>query len=108
MKCAQAQECMSEKLDRRLDARRSLQLDGHLQDCSACREEWVALSESWELLGSLPQLEPSPLFRAQVWEKIRQDKAPATWSFRRWLGGLGLSLAGLVTLMGVASAKPKA
>ena len=108
MKCAQAQECMSEKLDRRLDAQRSLQLDGHLQDCSACREEWVALSESWELLGSLPQLEPSPLFRAQVWEKIRQDKAPATWSFRRWLGGLGLSLAGLVVCLNLSATTPLA
>ena len=108
MKCAQAQEWMSEKLDGALEATRSQQLDQHLHDCSACHQEWQQLEQSWELLGTLPELQPSPLFRAQVWEKIRQDKVPATWSIRRWFGGLGLTLAGFALCFKLSAAPPLA
>lgn len=108
MKCAQAQECMSEKLDDALDAARSQQFDQHLHGCSTCQQEWQALQQSWELLATLPELEPSPLFRAQVWEKIRQDKAPSSWSWRSWLGGLGLSLAGLALCLKLTAVAPLA
>ena len=108
MKCTQAQEWMSEKLDAALDAARSQQLDQHLQECSACDQEWHVLQASWDLLGTLPQLEPSPLFRAKVWEKIRQDRAPVGWSFRRWFAGLGLSLAGFALCLRLTAAPPLA
>ena len=109
MKCTQAQEWMSEKLDQSLDAQRTSQLNGHLLRCESCRKEWEDLRESWDLLGSLPELQPSPLFRAQVWEKIRQDKVPAAgWSLRRWLGGLSLSLAGLAFCLSLSATTPLA
>ncbi|MBS2034292.1 zf-HC2 domain-containing protein [bacterium] len=109
MKCNQAQEWMSEKLDHALDAQRDLQLERHLHDCAQCQSEWIALSQSWELLGSLPELSPSPLFRAQVWEKIRHDQAPAPlWSLKRWLSGLGLSLAGLMLCFRLTAPPPLA
>lgn len=109
MKCAQAQEWMSEKLDQALQSDRSAQLDQHLHDCPQCREEWAALRESWELLGTLPELEPSPLFRAQVWEKIRNEKEPAAaWSLKRWLSGLGLTLAGVALCFRLTAPAPLA
>jgi anti-sigma factor RsiW len=108
MKCPQAQEWMSEKLDGALDATRSQRLDQHLYDCSGCHQEWRELQQSWELLGRLPELQPSPLFRAQVWEKIRQDKVPTIWSVRRWLGGLGLTLAGFALCFKLTAAPPLA
>ncbi len=108
MKCAQAQEWMSEKLDEALDPQRSAQLDGHIQNCPSCCHEWQTLRESWELLGTLPELEPSPLFRARVWEKIRHQPAPASWSFKRWFGGLGLSLAGLALCLNFSAQAPLA
>ena len=108
MKCAQAQEWLSEKLDDSLDGARSTQLNSHLHDCAACRQEWEALRESWQLLGTLPELEPSTLFRAQVWEKIRHDKAPAGWSFKRWLAGLSLSLASLALCLNLSAGTPLA
>jgi len=108
VKCSQAQEWLSEKLDDSLDATRAAQLDGHLHDCAACRREWEGLRESWELLGTLPELEPSPLFRAQVWEKIRHDKAPASWNFKRWLAGLSLSLASLAVCLNLSASAPLA
>lgn len=108
MKCSQAQEWMSEKLDQVLDASRTARLDGHLQSCPTCRKEWDDLRQSWELLGALPELEPSPLFRARVWEKIRQQPVPAGWSFKRWFAGLGLSLAGLALCLNFSTGTPLA
>lgn len=109
MKCTQAQEWFSEKLDGALDPARAAQLEGHLMDCADCQSEWAALSQSWELLGSLPEISPSPLFRAQVWEKIRQEPTPApVWSLKRWLSGLGLSLAGLMLCLKLTAPPPLA
>lgn len=108
MTCTQAQEWMSEKLDQALDSQRSAKLDGHFHSCQSCRQEWQILRQSWELLGTLPELEPSPLFRARVWEKIRRQPAPAAWSFRRWFAGLGLSLAGLALCLDFSAGRPLA
>jgi hypothetical protein len=100
VKCAQAQEWICEKLE----GTRAAQLDLHLQDCSECR----AMRESWQLLGGLPELEPSPLFQARVWEKIRQQPRTTTRSWRRWLGGLGLAAAGLALCMNLLPPAPLA
>lgn len=91
MKCEQYSEWMSERLDGALDAQRSATLDQHLEACSGCREEWRLLSESWNLLGELPELEPSATFRAEVWEKIRQT--PGTVGGWQWVRRLLLPLA---------------
>ncbi|MFN8609924.1 MAG: zf-HC2 domain-containing protein [Vulcanimicrobiota bacterium] len=109
MKCAQAQEWMSEKLDGALESSRSEKLEQHLQGCPHCQQEWSALAESWAMLGSLPELSPSPLFRARVWEKIRHDSPPTpVWSLKRWLSGLGLSLAGLMLCLKLTAPAPLA
>lgn len=94
MKCAQAQEWMSERLDGALEPARLTRLEDHLSGCPNCQKEWSELAASWEMLGQLPELEPSPLFKAQVWEKIRLAPPPATnpWPLlKRWLGGLVVS-----------------
>lgn len=108
MKCTEAQEWMSERLDQALDSQRENRLDAHLHDCAHCRQEWQALRDSWELLGTLPELEPSPLFRARVWEKIRLDRQAPAWNFKRWFGGLGLSLAGLALCLSFSAHAPLA
>lgn len=116
MRCQQAQEWMSERLDGVLEPARESGLEQHLHQCAACQQEWQELQTSWDLLGQLPELEPSPLFRAQVWEKLRQQPEPATvaWPWwRRCLGGLALGAAGLALCLNlypknVPSAGPSA
>ncbi len=50
------------------------ELSQHLKQCPECQEERDLFLESWEALDTLePELEPSPLLRAQVWEKIREN-----------------------------------
>lgn len=87
MNCQRAQEQMSERLDGLLAGQQAQAFEAHLQGCALCRQEWAELEASWRLLGQLPELEPGPLFRARVWEKIRQqpDSAPSMWNWRSWL-----------------------
>lgn len=86
MKCEQMQEWMSERLDGELDDQRTHILETHLKTCSDCEQEWQLLEASWEAIGDLPELEPSPLFRAQVWEKLRHEPArEGSWVWWRRL-----------------------
>lgn len=108
MKCQQAQEWMSERLDGVLEEPRLRRLEEHLGQCSVCALEWKELQASWELLGQLPEMEPGPLFRAKVWEKIRLEPTPSRtlWSvWRRWIGGVAVA-AGLVLAVNLFSTPP--
>ena len=94
MTCQQAQPLLSERLDGCLELAQEQQLQAHLDGCSECRREWSDLERSWQWLGELPELEPGPLFRAQVWEKIRQQASPAIARGRGlWSGWFGWLLA---------------
>lgn len=54
-------------------------LSSHLSACEKCNEERDLFLESWSALGQFePELDPSPLIRAKVWEQIREEeKQPA-------------------------------
>lgn len=96
MNCEQVQEWMCERLDGVLDGEPFRRFEQHLQSCPDCRQQWEDYQASWELLGELPQLEPSPLFRAKVWERIRLEPQPASpwWlPLRRWLAPAALASA---------------
>lgn len=57
-------------------------LNSHLQLCPDCTLERELFLESWLALDEGEEdLEPSPLLRAQVWERIRQE-GPATSAVR--------------------------
>lgn len=113
MNCQLAQEWMGEKLDGQLPPDRLAQLDAHLEGCASCLNEWKGLESSWDLLGSLPELEPGPLFRAQVWEKIRlEPPTPArpswTLAWRRWLVALSAAAACAVGVVRLSAPVPLA
>ena len=48
----------------------------HLSDCEECALERELFLESWSALGELSdeELEPCPLLRAKVWQKIREEE----------------------------------
>jgi len=96
MNCQQVQDWMCERLDGVLEAGRCQQFEQHLQNCQDCRQQWADYQASWSLLEELPQLEPSPLFRARVWERIRLEPQPRSpwWApLRRWLAPAALASA---------------
>jgi hypothetical protein len=52
-----------------------LKLATHIEGCEECRAERELFLESWSALDEIdPGLEPTPLVRAKVWEKIREEE----------------------------------
>ena len=79
----------------------------HIEKCENCRQERELFLESWSALDEFePELDPCPLIRAKVWEKIREEEqlppplieAETAESFNKVLQTL--SLAGLALILG--------
>lgn len=88
MRCEQASEMMSARLDERLDSAESALLETHLAECSACQAEWQRMQILDQLLSSAPMI-PAPVrVRVQVMTRLeRRDQAR-----RVFIGGTTLTL----------------
>jgi hypothetical protein len=51
-------------------------LHAHLDACTSCAAEQRALERTWDLLDSLPGVEPSPTFVARFWQRVHR---PSVW-----------------------------
>ena len=74
MKCKEVQKSLSVYQDGRLNPDQEISLKDHLSGCAACQKEERALSEVRSALKSLESVEPSPDFKARLWERIRQEE----------------------------------
>jgi len=104
--CSSFEELLFEP-EEELSAADSSKLAKHIEGCQNCREERELFLESWSALDEFePELDPCPLIRAKVWEKIREEEQipppliePETAeSFNKVLQTL--SLAGLALILG--------
>jgi predicted anti-sigma-YlaC factor YlaD len=92
MRCEQASEMMSARLDGRFEIEnRSAAialLEDHLTACSACQAEWRRLQALDSLLGAAPMVHPPVRLRVQVMARLgRRDQAR-----RAIIGGTALTL----------------
>ncbi|MBI4445456.1 MAG: zf-HC2 domain-containing protein [Acidobacteria bacterium] len=71
MACRVYSDNLTAFLDGELSRDEKVQLQKHLEDCSACSEEYQSLAVSCELIEQLRELEPS----AQLWHRIAQATA---------------------------------
>lgn len=75
----------------------------HLSICRTCRKAATELAQVWDQLGVLPEIKPSPAFRAQFWEKAREQESNwLSWPrlvpafagfFGMWALGVGFGAA---------------
>ncbi|RLC98246.1 MAG: hypothetical protein DRI77_05440 [Chloroflexi bacterium] len=88
MRCKQAVQMMSERLDGRLDGAEIALLDEHVAACDACQAEWRKLQSLDALFAAAPVM-PAPLrVRVQVMTRLaRRDQAR-----RALVGGTALGL----------------
>jgi len=93
MRCHDAHEWMSLKLDRRLPADLERELQAHLANCPACAEEWSTWQEIANLFEGAPLAEPPEDLAARV--LLRLEARPH-WS--ALLCSLLALLAGLVAI----------
>jgi len=88
MRCEQADQMMSARLDGRLDHTTAGLLDDHLATCRACRAEWRRLQALDRLLTSAPMAQAPVRLRVQVMTRLnRREQAR-----RAIIGGTALAL----------------
>lgn len=97
MSCEELSEELSAYLDGELSPRERAALRGHLERCSRCREELVSLRAVSQLLGSLPQVQPSQEFSQALGREI------SAHGRRRWLRPIPLFAGDLIPGLAVAA-----
>lgn len=50
-------------------------VQGHLDACASCRAEAEGLQDVWQLLDTVPEVEPPADFRTMVWQRIEAEQA---------------------------------
>ncbi len=104
MNCQEFQDHLSEFTDGTLGPAERQAFCAHRDSCEACREELSLFESALSAVDSAwPDLEPSPTFVAQVWERIRQEPAPKP-GWREVLAGffrpqVTLALASMVVVL---------
>jgi hypothetical protein len=65
MQCLPLRERMPEFLAGTLPEAARAELDTHLGQCAACREELRTMKDLWTQLGSYPEIQPTPALRSR-------------------------------------------
>ncbi len=102
MPCSETHERMSLQLDNLLDQEQAAQLQAHLAECAACRQEWDAMCAVSKLLEAAPMAMPAPGLSLRVTRRVERRAARR----RRVLSILGVLLgsAGLWMAAGLLTA----
>jgi anti-sigma factor RsiW len=72
MKCQKFEKKLSAYQDGELSASEKEQVERHLAGCHSCREQHVRLHQTWQSLGDLAEIRPTPGFYKRVSHKIGQ------------------------------------
>jgi anti-sigma factor RsiW len=75
MNCKATEKHLIAYMDGSIDTLRRCEVEGHLSDCSACRQRAGELRQLWRVLDEAPVTMPSPGFDAQVRTRIAQEGA---------------------------------
>ncbi|HOK54553.1 MAG TPA: zf-HC2 domain-containing protein, partial [Armatimonadota bacterium] len=74
MRCDQAQELFSDRLEGLLERPMAIAFDHHLSECSECSHQYGAFKTTWQMLESLPEVAPPPGFACDVMMKIQLQR----------------------------------
>jgi hypothetical protein len=94
MTCDQVKEHIADYLTGGLSHSEAEELDDHFAQCTACKQEAAALSETWEMLGLLEQEQPSAQMRSRFYQSLEAYRqglesaapAPVRRRFFDWNG----------------------
>ncbi|MGD9013367.1 MAG: zf-HC2 domain-containing protein [Desulfobacterales bacterium] len=70
MNCEEIKKLISGYLDDALEVADHQRVTEHLQACADCRAEARAIEKSWELLGTIQDIEPDPNYRVRFWQSV--------------------------------------
>lgn len=75
MRCSDAREFFSAKVDGEISWRDRANLDHHLGSCSACRTAWTGFQRTVGFLQTLPETTTEASFVGQVFDRVRDYEA---------------------------------
>lgn len=84
MKCEKAQELFSDYLEGTLERPMAVAVERHMAECPECELSFVSFKTTWEMLSSLPAVEPPPGFATQVVMAVQMQREDARRSRSRW------------------------
>jgi predicted anti-sigma-YlaC factor YlaD len=102
MPCSEIHEWMSLQLDNMLDQEQAAQLQAHLVECAACRQEWQAMCAVSQLLEAAPMVVPAPGLGLRVNRRVGQREARRRRTFS--ILGVLMGSAGLWIAAGLVMA----
>jgi tetratricopeptide (TPR) repeat protein len=88
MKCATAQELISDRLDGALAPDREAELKAHLEGCRDCRELVRDLASIVRGAKDLPSLEPSAAIWSRIAARVKEARKAAPAAVPEWRRGL--------------------
>lgn len=71
MNCDGIKSFLPDYWNRTLTGTEELEVEAHLDECTACREEAERISELWRGLALIPAVEPTPALRERFYESLR-------------------------------------
>jgi len=84
MKCEKARELFSDHLEMALERPLAAALERHLAECPACEHDYASFQTTWQMLESLPEVEPPPGFATDVVTKLRLEREAERRARSRW------------------------
>lgn len=73
MNCLQAENHFSAHLEDAIDYRTLKNFETHIEQCERCQREYVLFAQTLTEVEELPQIEPSPNFRATLHERLADE-----------------------------------
>jgi hypothetical protein len=73
MKCREFKKYLGEYVDGDLSDPLKVDFQSHLQLCESCRKSYEAVAGAWEVMNTLPPMEPSPAFVSRFWTKVARQ-----------------------------------
>ena len=70
MDCKRLKTQIYDYLDNELHNREMEQFKVHLSACEECQKEYEAIKKTWDVLGVLPKVEPTPDYMSRFWAEI--------------------------------------
>ena len=84
MKCEKARELFSDHLEMALERPMAVAFERHLAECPACEHDYASFRTTWQMLQSLPEVDPPPGFATDVVMKVRLQREAELRSRTRW------------------------
>ena len=90
MKCQEFKKWVGDYVDGELIGSLRGDFDEHMDQCLTCRQSYEAIARAWDILGELPEIEPSPAFVSRFWTKVaeqgaRKDLLAKIFHYPKWM-----------------------